>query len=77
MTAESLAKLSPDQQRQVIGERLYTQIVAKLEKKENAGKITGMLLEMDAAELLHLLESGEALDQKLAEANAVLEQYLA
>ncbi|KAI3632959.1 hypothetical protein MIR68_009034 [Amoeboaphelidium protococcarum] len=79
LTAALLAKLSPDQQRQVIGERLYG-IISRhplmSQKKDHAGKITGMLLEMEVSELLHLLESQEALNQKLEEAVAVLENYL-
>lgn len=35
---------------------------------DTAGKITGMLLEMDPSELLYLLESDEALDAKVQEA---------
>lgn len=35
----------------------------------------GMLLEMDNAELLHLLENQEAMNQKLMEAIAVLNDF--
>lgn len=39
---------------------------------ENAAKVTGMLLEMDQTEVLHLLESPDALKAKVAEALEVL-----
>jgi polyadenylate-binding protein len=39
---------------------------------DNAAKVTGMLLEMDQTEVLHLLESPEALKAKVAEAMDVL-----
>lgn len=39
---------------------------------DHAGKVTGMLLEMDQTEVLHLIESPEALMAKVAEAMEVL-----
>ncbi|GFR39651.1 hypothetical protein Agub_g117 [Astrephomene gubernaculifera] len=73
LTAAALAAAAPEQQKMMIGERLYPQ-VSELQP-DLAGKITGMLLEMDNAELLMLLESHEALLSKVDEAIAVLKQH--
>lgn len=73
LTASFLAGVSPQQQKQLLGERLYVQIQEK--EPELAGKITGMLLDMDNVELLHLLESGEALNAKVTEAISVLREH--
>lgn len=54
----------------MLGESLYPH-VEQLEP-EAAAKVTGMLLEMDQTEVLHLLESPEALKAKVAEAMEVL-----
>ncbi|XP_011074396.1 polyadenylate-binding protein 8-like [Sesamum indicum] len=68
--ASALANATPEQQRTMLGENLYP-LVDQLEH-EHAAKVTGMLLEMDQTEVLHLLESPEALKAKVAEAMDVL-----
>jgi polyadenylate-binding protein len=73
LTATALAAATPDMQKNMIGERLYPLIHDS--QPDLAGKITGMLLEMDNSELLHLLESPEALNAKITEALQVLEAH--
>lgn len=68
--ASALANASPEQQRTMLGESLYP-LVDQLEH-DHAAKVTGMLLEMDQPEVLHLLESPDALKAKVAEAMDVL-----
>ncbi|KAF9918085.1 Protein phosphatase PP2A regulatory subunit B [Lobosporangium transversale] len=73
LTAAALAAADPDQQKQMVGEHLYPKIASR--QPDYAGKITGMLLEMDNGELLHLLEDSEALDAKVEEAVSVLKAH--
>ncbi|KAL7154579.1 hypothetical protein ABFS83_03G011000 [Erythranthe nasuta] len=68
--ASALASASPENQRVMLGEQLYP-LVDRLEHN-HAGKVTGMLLEMDQTEVLHLIESPEALKKKVVEAMGVL-----
>ncbi|KAF5736171.1 hypothetical protein HS088_TW14G00307 [Tripterygium wilfordii] len=68
--ASAIANATPEQQRTLLGENLYP-LVDQLEH-DNAAKVTGMILEMDQTEVLHLLESPEALKAKVAEAMDVL-----
>lgn len=68
--ASALANASPEQQRMMLGESLYP-LVEQLER-DHAAKVTGMLLEMDQTEVLHLLESPDSLKAKVAEAMDVL-----
>ncbi|CAA2970445.1 polyadenylate-binding 7 [Olea europaea subsp. europaea] len=71
MLSSQLAAAPPDQQKQMLGERLYP--LVSQHNPDLAAKITGMLLEMDNSELLLLLESPESLASKVAEAVQVLE----
>jgi polyadenylate-binding protein len=73
LTAAALAKASPDEQKQMLGEAIYPKVAAS--QPELAGKLTGMILELPVTELLHLLEESEALDAKVSEALEVLKEY--
>merc|ERR1719321_906411 len=72
LSAAALAAAPANMQKQMLGTKLYPQ-VAKYQP-ELAGKITGMMLEMDNSELLILLESENQLKNKVDEALRVLEQ---
>lgn len=72
LTATALAGATPEQQKNMIGERLYPLVAGS--EPALAGKVTGMLLDgMDTGELLHLLESPEDLQSKIREAMDVLD----
>ena len=58
-----LSSVSVQEQKQMLGERLFPLIQAM--HRDLAGKITGMLLEIDNSELIHMLESGESLRAKV------------
>ncbi|RMD44951.1 hypothetical protein DV735_g6, partial [Chaetothyriales sp. CBS 134920] len=69
-----LGSLPPEQQKQTLGEAIYPKIA--LLQPELAGKITGMLLEMDNSELVALVDDDAALRSKVDEALAVYDDYL-
>ncbi|KAG6866964.1 hypothetical protein C0991_003880 [Blastosporella zonata] len=73
ISAEQLAAATPVEQKQMLGEVIYLKIA--LEHPDLAGKITGMLLEMDNSELLHLLDDAQAMNGKVAEALSVLNEF--
>eukprot|EP00974_Lingulodinium_polyedra_P057913 5576879-Lingulodinium_polyedra.AAC.1 len=58
-------------QKQMIGEKLFP-AVAKYQPVF-AGRITGMMLEIDNSELLNWFESAQLLENKIGEALRVLE----
>jgi len=73
LTASMLAAAPPNEQKQMLGERLFPLIQSM--HPELAGKITGMLLEIDNSELVHMLEHQESLKGKVEEAVAVLQAH--
>ncbi|XP_060692164.1 embryonic polyadenylate-binding protein-like [Hemiscyllium ocellatum] len=75
LSASMLAAAQPQEQKQMLGERLYPLIQEM--HPTLVGKITGMLLEIDNSELLHMLESRESLRSKVEEAVAVLQAHQA
>lgn len=73
LTASMLAEANPQEQKQMLGERLFPVIHSM--HPDMAGKITGMLLEIDNSELLHMLEHNQSLKAKVDEAVAVLQAH--
>jgi polyadenylate-binding protein len=69
-----LAAAQPAQQKQILGEMIFPKIQAI--NSELAGKITGMLLEMDNTELVNLIEDEASLKAKVDEALAVYDEYV-
>jgi polyadenylate-binding protein len=73
ISTAKLAAASPQYQKQMLGERLYP--IIQNTQPDLAGKITGMLLEMENREILHMLEDKTSLDGKVKEAVAVLQAH--
>lgn len=73
LTTAMLASATPQEQKQLLGERIYPPIQRLY--PEEAGKITGMLLEMDNSELLMMLENPDLLKSKVDEAVTVLQAH--
>ena len=69
---QALASASPETQKSMIGELLYPMIESY--EPSSAAKVTGMLLDMDNADLLHLLESPDLLSSKVTQAVQLLQE---
>eukprot|EP01062_Namystynia_karyoxenos_P063178 TRINITY_DN55_c0_g1_i4.p1 TRINITY_DN55_c0_g1~~TRINITY_DN55_c0_g1_i4.p1 ORF type:complete len:671 (+),score=295.62 TRINITY_DN55_c0_g1_i4:103-2013(+) len=70
-----LATMSQEQQKNLLGEKLFAKV--SMYDAQNAAKITGMLLEMDNAEIINLVDSPQLLQPKVQEALEVLRQHQA
>jgi len=75
LTPSMLAAALAPEQKQMLGERLYPMV--RDYSPTLCGKITGMLLEMDNSDLLHMLEDKASLKEKMDEALAVLQAHQA
>ncbi|KFY55602.1 hypothetical protein V496_06951 [Pseudogymnoascus sp. VKM F-4515 (FW-2607)] len=69
-----LLTMDPTEREQHIGNTLYLKI--RVMVPELAGKVTGMLLEMHASELLDLVDDDDALYAKMDEALIIYNRYL-
>merc|ERR1712000_729884 len=70
---QELSKMTPEEQKNTLGERLFVQV--QTIHQPQAAKITGMLLEMDVSEIIHIIENESVLRAKVNEALAVLRDY--
>lgn len=74
LNAAILAAAEPSQQKQMLGERIYPLVNDQI-GTEQAGKVTGMLLEIENFELLKLIDEPALLKEKVAEAMNVLKEH--
>lgn len=73
LTLDMLTSVSEKEQKQMLGERLYVRVAQ--EETVLASKITGMLLELEMTEILHMLEAPEALKEQVCRAVEVLRKH--
>ncbi|KAJ1517612.1 hypothetical protein HMI55_006521 [Coelomomyces lativittatus] len=74
LTPAALASADPQSQKRLLGEALFPRIYTL--EPELAPKITGMLLEMDNNQILHLLDSPDDLNARVVEAARMIRQHL-
>ena len=74
LNAAMLAAAEPSQQKQMLGERIYPLVNDQI-GNEQAGKVTGMLLEIENFELLKLIDEPTLLKEKVTEAMKVLQEH--
>lgn len=72
-----IASAPADQHKRILGEELYPKIVAtgKAQEPEAAGKITGMMLDLENQEILALLENDELFNNHFEDALTAYEEY--
>ncbi|CAD6184821.1 unnamed protein product [Caenorhabditis auriculariae] len=73
LTSHMLASAAPQEQKQLLGERIYALIDKMYPGHKDAGKITGMMLEIDNSELIMMLQDTDIFRSKVDEAASVLQ----
>lgn len=76
--AAVLPNFPPEQQKQMLGEELYARVFAHpkvAQDGEAAGKITGMMLDLDKQEILLMLEDQELFGQRFDDAWRAYEEF--
>ncbi|GEQ69583.1 hypothetical protein JCM33374_g3255 [Metschnikowia sp. JCM 33374] len=75
--AAIIASAPEDQHKRILGEELYPKIVAtgKAQEAEAAGKITGMMLDLENQEILALLENDDLFNNHFEDALTAYEEY--
>lgn len=73
LTAHMLSQAAPQEQKQMLGERIYS-LIDKMYGSTgfDVGKLTGMMLEMDNSELIMMLQDNDLFRSKVTEAAQVL-----
>ena len=64
LSLSMLAAALPQEQKQMLGERLFP-LIQKQMLGQIAGKITGMMLEKDNSQILKMIESSEVLTREV------------
>ncbi|CAO3643520.1 unnamed protein product [Cunninghamella blakesleeana] len=73
ITLDLISSLPIESQKQILGQRIYEAIQTK--HSEIAGKVTGMLLEMEIEDLIELVNNIDLLNERAQEAANVLKQH--
>lgn len=69
---DEFKKLDDRTQKNMTGELLYPRVLAHSPDVTNAGKITGMLLDLEMDDLIEFMEDEDKLIEKVQEAEQVL-----
>ncbi|KAJ1371595.1 hypothetical protein KIN20_033578 [Parelaphostrongylus tenuis] len=73
LTTHMLAQAASQEQKQLLGERIYAVIEKMFPGHKEAGKITEMMLDIDNSELIMMLQDIDLLKSKVDEAASVLQ----